>query len=126
MINNNFVVRSATREDFNFFFPDKVQEDSMKAWILEKEKIRYALGGVWLKKNKYTAFVIITPGLSLPKKIFWKESKNKIIELLKMNLPGIGAIKDNNIPSSERYLKRLGFVLYDIHDNQEIYKLCNQ
>lgn len=119
MINNKSVLRFATREDFDFFYPNQPMILTAKAWVLEKEGKKLGIGGIWLQKNKNTAFAKITKEASA--KEFWKASKEVANKLKKLNL-SIAAIRDETILSSERYLKRLGFTFYNIQNNQEIWK----
>lgn len=119
MTNNN--LRFATKEDIDFFFPGKIPF-SVKGWVFEKDNNKYAIGGIWIVSGKYTVFLRTKE--NFPKKSFWLASKKVIEEIAKLDIPVV-AIQDEHLPSSERYLTRLGFQFYNIQDNHKVYKLCN-
>jgi hypothetical protein len=110
-------VRNAVSADIDKAYPDGLKF-SVKAWVLEQDNKMLAIGGLILKKGEYTAFVRLFD--KVPPKIFWRISKEKIKELLE-SVSVFEAIRDKNIESSERYLKKLGFHFSETNNNQDIY-----
>ena len=123
MTSNKYICRFATKEDVDEFYLPEDQKYSMKAWVLEKDGKIYAIGGLWLVNNSWTAFVKVRD--SLPAKAFWKASMLVTAELKKLQLP-IVAIKDEALESSERYLTKLGYEFFDIQNNKRIFKLWHK
>lgn len=123
MIKLKYNFRHATQEDVDHFYLPEEQTYSMKAWVLECDEEKYAIGGVWLVSGKFTAFCKSKTGL--PVKTFWKVSKIVIDELRKLQLP-IVAIRDQEVESSQRYLTKLGFAPFDIQNNKQIFKLWHK
>lgn len=121
---DNYKIRFARKKDFDYFF---TKEDpalySAKAWVLVNKKDRLAIGGVWLVPKRTTAFVKIKG--KVPKKVFWKLSKDITEKLKETNLP-VTCIRDKNYENSKKYLEKLGYVYYNTLNNQEIYKLWHQ
>lgn len=119
MKSNNFKLVFAKKKDFDFFFKGEEVVYSAKAWVLKNRSHRIAIGGVWLMPMQFTSFVR-TKG-NLPKKTFWKASKDITAKLREMNLPII--CEKENIESARNYLEKLGYKYYKTHNNKEIYKL---
>lgn len=123
MRDNSYVVRPAVRDDIDFFYPNIEMKSGMRAWVLIHNEDRVAIGGLFLVKDHYTAFTKILR--KIPAKTIWYFSKKYLAEIKKFNLP-ICAIREDNIPSSRRYLERLGFAFNNIQDNKETYILWQQ
>lgn len=121
MTKDNFKLRFATREDIDNFYGQSLY--SVRAWVLEYKDQVVAIGGLILLKGRYVAF--IKDLKELPKKIFWRVSKNIVAEMRKLNFP-IYAIRDEKLESSERYLTKLGFRHFQTHNNQEIFILWQE
>jgi len=117
------MLKFATKKDFDFFFRGEELPYSAKAWVLKKGRKRYAIGGIWLMSTQFTSFVRVKN--NLPKKLFWKVSKEVTEELKKLNVP-IVCERDKELHSSKRYLEKLGYKYYGIINNKEIYKLCHK
>lgn len=113
-------LRFATKEDFEEFYIDEKIPHSAKAWILEKDNKKVAIGGIWLIPMQFTAFVRIKD--NLPKKEFWKVSKLVTEELRNLNTI-ITSIRDDTQSNSKKYLEKLGYEYFNTVNNQEIYKL---
>lgn len=114
-------LRFATKEDFAEFYKDEIIPNSARAWVLEKNSKKLAIGGVWLMPCQLIAFVKIKDD-DLPKKEFWKISKFVTEELRKLDTI-ITSIRDDTQPNSKRYLEKLGYQYFNTINNQEIYKL---
>jgi hypothetical protein len=106
-------VREATKEDFLKFY-DQI-EYTCKGWVIENKDI-LAIGG--LAFHKYGIVLFSVAKQNIPKKIFWSLSKKGLEEAKKYNMP-ILAVRDSYLESSERYLKKLGFVFYNFNTNKE-------
>jgi hypothetical protein len=110
------ISRTATKEDLLKFY-DKVDR-SMKAWVIE-DKEPLAIGGFAFQPYGLMFFSVSKK--DVPKKTFWKVSKKGLEEGLKYKMP-IYAIRDVEIETSDRYLKKLGFKFSHINEiNEEIY-----
>lgn len=124
MTNNKITLLLAKRDDINFFYSPEERKLDMRGWVLKRGEDRLAIGGVWFGKGKNpTAFVKTMP--DLPIKTFWDCCLFAANQLKHLNY-NIVAIRDEGVPSSKRFLEKLGFRFHNIQDNQEIYKLWQQ
>lgn len=116
MKKDNYSLRYATQEDADIFYPQRLM--SFKAWVLESKEEVLAIWGYLFSDEGRILFCKTKE--NLPKKTFWKFSKQLREEISKTTLP-IWASRDKELPTSERYLKKLGFKFSHIHNNEEIY-----
>jgi len=121
MISNK--IKPAKKKDFNYFFKDEEVIYSAKAWVLFRGKDRVAIGGIWLMPSQFTAF--LRTKNNLPKKTFWKISKEITEKLIATQYPII-CFRDEEQKNSKKYLEKLGYVYFGTIKNQEIYKLWAQ
>lgn len=112
----DYILRYATQEDADLFYPERLM--SFRAWVLEYNKEVLAIWGYLFSDEGRILFC--KTKVNFPKKIFWKYSLQLKEEISKTILP-IWAIRDEQLPTSERFLKRLGFKFSHIFNNQEIY-----
>jgi hypothetical protein len=108
-------VRYATLQDADFFYTERLM--SFKAWVIEDKEL-LVIGGYLLHPEGNVMFVKCRDGA--PKKTLWQISKKVVKEVSKIDLP-IWAVRDEQVPTSKRYLERLGFKFLHIHNNEEIY-----
>lgn len=116
MIKDKFIFRYATKEDADFFYPERLM--SFKAWVLESKGELLAIWGYLFSQEGRILFCK-TKG-EIPRKTFWKFSKFLKEEISDTKLP-IWAVKDSELPTSKNFLERLGFRFSHIHNNEEIY-----
>lgn len=109
-------LRFATKEDADVFYPQRLM--SFRAWVLESGNELLAIWGYLFSDEGRVLFCKTKD--ELPKKTFWEFTQKIKEEVIKTALP-IWAVRDEELPTSERFLKRLGFKFSHIYNNQEIY-----
>lgn len=112
----DYKLRYATQEDADLFYPERLM--SFKAWVLEHDKELLAIWGYLFSGEGRILFCRTKE--NLPKKTFWKFSKILKEEISKTSTP-IWAIQDQELPTSERFLRRLGFKFSHTFNNEPIY-----
>lgn len=115
-------LRLATQEDAKIFF-DEGLPFSIKAQVLEYEGTPAAIGGIYLKKGAFTAFLRIIKN-DLPKYAFYKQLKKAFLKTSFGSI--VTAIRDENEPNSERLLIKLGFEYSHNINNQEVWTLWHK
>lgn len=116
MTKDSYSLRFATREDAESFYPEILM--SFRAWVLEYQKEAIAIWG-YLFSDEGRILFCKTKG-DIPKKTFWKFTKQLKEEISKTAVP-IWAIRDEELPTSERFLKRLGFKFSHFNKNESVY-----
>lgn len=111
-------LRPATKDDYEYFYNAPV-EYTVRAYVLEDDGTRIGIGGMVLVKGQYTVFLNKKENISDIQA--WRAIKLGL-KLLKIDGIPVLAIRDKNIKSSTKLLKKLGFN-YIIGKEEEVYIL---
>ena len=113
-------VREAVTKDFQGIKGNPMSLP-MRAWVLEVGGKLVGLGGVFLKKRAWTAFVRVVDGQDVPKSILVKAMKIGFDRILSMKLPTLCAIKEKELCTADNLLNHFGFVQAAVIGEEEIY-----
>lgn len=114
-----WLLRYANKQDIEYFFPEGLKF-SVEAQVLDYNNKPVAIGGVFLKKRMFTAFLRVNE--IEDKKGFYKQFKKAFLKTDFTKV--ITAIRDDLQPNSRKLLSNLGFKISHINNNQEVWVLC--
>lgn len=101
-------VRDATAKDFEGIGGDSLALSS-RAWVLETPEKLVGIGGVFLKKGAWTAFVRVVDYNVVPKSVLVRAMKIGFNKILSMKLPTLCAIKEKELCTADNLLSHFGF-----------------
>lgn len=114
---DNITVRYATKEDVDAFhrmhesIPDHghthTLENTIRAWVVEKDGELACIAGVIFGKGYVEAFSDMMPGLKASKRTIYKYAKILANNIKGLNIPVIALAKEN--PDSSKFLMSMGF-----------------
>jgi hypothetical protein len=117
LVEERYKLRPATIEDHVYFYNEPPQY-TVRAYVLEEGEKRIGIGGLVLVKGKFTLFLFKKEPIS--NLAAWRAIKQGLKLLKNSRLP-VMAIRDKNIESSERLLKKLGFTFLQETEEEEVY-----
>jgi hypothetical protein len=120
MRRTNWKVREAVSKDFKSL-PVITTSISMRAWVLEVEDKLVGVGGVFLRKGAWTAFVRVIDNTLASKRILTQAMKIGFDKILAMNLPTLCAIKEKELETADRLLDYFNFSHVCTIGNEEVY-----
>lgn len=113
-------VRDATIKDFEEVGGDSLTLSS-RAWVLETPEKLVGIGGVFLKKGAWTAFVRVVDDKDVPKSVLVRAIKIGFSKILSMKLPTLCAIKEKELETADNLLSHFGFRHISTVGGEEVY-----
>lgn len=117
-------IRKATAEDVAFFYGlDSMPRASIRAMVVEIDGMVQAIGGVSFTIGGPVAFMSMKPGAEKHPKAIMKAAKEIKKHIYSQFRSPIYAVRDTGIESSDRFLRRFGFLPIE---NSEVYQWLPQ
>ena len=113
-------IRVATANDVAIFYSESgMPQASIRAVVVEVDGDPIAIGGVALCNGGPVAFMNMRPSASNYPKLIMKATRMLVRNVFSRYRGPIYAIRDESIPTSFRYLTRIGFK--PVEENSEVF-----
>lgn len=98
-----------------------ILENSIKAWVVEKDGKLACIAGVVYGKSYIEAFSDVAPDLDAPKIMIWRYAKILADKIKDLNIGAMAICREN--PDSSRFLESMGFHYAGMSNNKKIYRI---